>query len=246
MTVSIAVLKVIEKQSGKKLPDLCSYVAGHSLGEYTALCAAGSFSLSDTAKLLKIRGNAMAQSVEKGKGSMAALIGIDFAKAQEIADNAKGSNICQAANDNGGGQVVISGHSEAIDKAIAIAPEYGVKKAVKLSVSAPFHCELMQPAAIKMQEALDNVKINGPSVPVVANVTASKVTNTDEIKELLVKQVTGMVRWRESIEYLKNNNINNFVEIGAGKVLSGLVKRIDRSLVSQPVATPEDIEKLLS
>ncbi len=246
MAVSIAIQKVIEKESGKQIADLCSYVAGHSLGEYSALCAAGSISIADTARLLRIRGNAMIQAVPAGQGGMAALLGVDFEKAAEIAKFASSEGACQAANDNGGGQVVISGVMAAIDKAVASASQFGVKRAVKLPVSAPFHSTLMQPAAIAMQEALAEVKVYAPKVPLIANVTAQEVLNPDEIRDLLVKQVTGMVRWRESVTELKNKGVGRIIEIGAGKVLSGLVKRIEAEVETVSIQTPADVESFLN
>jgi len=246
MAVSIAIQKVIEKESGKKISDLCSFVAGHSLGEYSALCAAGSIGIADTARLLRIRGNAMLDAVPAGQGGMAALIGVDFEKAQEVAKFASSEGACQAANDNGGGQVVISGLMAAIDKAVAGASSLGVKRAVKLPVSAPFHSSLMEPAARKMAEALAAVKVMSPSVPLIANVTAEEVTNPDEIRELLVKQVTGMVRWRESVNALKNKGVGRIVEIGAGKVLAGLVKRIEPEVETVSIQTPQDVEAFIN
>lgn len=245
MAVSIAVIRTIESESNVRIGDLCSYMAGHSLGEYSALCAAGSISLSDTAKLLRIRGNAMQQAVPHGEGGMAALIGVDFETAAQIAKAVTNGGSCQAANDNGGGQVVISGSMLAIDRALEIAPDYGVKRAIKLPVSAPFHSILMQPAADIMQEALQNVNIQAPSVPIIANVTAEEVSNPDEIRALLVKQVTGMVRWRETILNLKEKNVAEIVEFGAGKVLNGLIKRIDKEIITSSIQTPEDIENFL-
>lgn len=245
MAVSIALQRVVEKQSGKKINELCSYVAGHSLGEYSALCAAGSISLADTAKLLRIRGNAMAEAVPPGEGGMAALIGVDFAKAQEIAEYASTEGACQAANDNGGGQVVVSGVMAAIDKVVASASQFGIKRAVKLPVSAPFHSSLMEPAAVRMREALAGVAVQKPSVPLISNITADEVTDPDVIKDLLVKQVTGMVRWRETIHTLKSKGTEKVIEIGAGKVLGGLVRRIEPEMESLSVQTPGDIEVFL-
>lgn len=246
MAVSIAVQKVIEKESGKKIVDLCSYVAGHSLGEYSALCAAGAISIADTARLLRIRGNAMAQAVPAGQGGMAALLGVDFEKAAEVAKFASSMGACQVANDNGGGQVVISGVMAAIDKAVVGAAQLGVKRAVKLPVSAPFHSSLMQPAASVMAEALSNIKVLKPAVPLIANVTADEVTDPDEIRKLLVQQVTGMVRWRESVINLKSKGVARIVEIGAGKVLAGLVKRIEADVEAVSIQTPADIEAFLN
>lgn len=246
MAVSVAIARVIEKESGKNISALCSYVAGHSLGEYSALCAAGSISLADTARLLRIRGNAMAGAVPPGKGGMAALIGVDFEKAAEVAKFASSEGACQAANDNGGGQVVISGEMAAIDKAVEAASQFGIKRAIKLPVSAPFHSSLMQPAAEKMREALAGVKVSTPVVPLIANVTADEVTNPDKIRDLLVKQVTGMVRWRESVIALKSKDVSKIVEVGAGKVLAGLVKRIEAEIETASIQTPADIEAFLA
>lgn len=246
MATSMAVVKVIEKQGNRSIADLADYVAGHSLGEYSALCAAGSLSLSQTAKLLRIRGEAMQQAVPKGQGGMAALIGVDFETAENLAKEIADKGVCQAANDNGGGQVVISGAIAAIDHAVAVAGDYGIKRAVKLPVSAPFHSELMAPAAQRMQEALADAEVKVPSVPLIANVTAQEVTDPQTIKDLLVQQVTGTVRWRESILALQEKGVGKFVELGAGKVLAGLVKRIDRSLEAKSIQTPADIEAFLN
>lgn len=245
MAVSMAIVKAMEKQGNKLFPHLCHYTAGHSLGEYSALCAAGAISLTDTAKLLRIRGDAMQEAVPPGKGSMAALIGVDFETAKAIASRAAEQGVCEAANDNGGGQVVISGTVDAIDRAVLLASEYGVKRAVKLPVSAPFHCSLMAPAAKVMQEALAVTAMRIPSVPVVANVTAQEVWEPEEIRALLVAQVTGMVRWRETVLFLKEKEVVQVGELGAGKVLAGLVKRIDKELNVVSVHTPEEIETFL-
>lgn len=246
MATSMAILRVLEKQGGVNLPETFSFLAGHSLGEYTALCAAGSFSLADTARLLRIRGQAMQRAVPVGEGAMAALIGVEFDKAEQIAKDVTDGGICEAANDNGGGQVVISGSTSAIEKAINVASDYGVKKAVKLPVSAPFHSSLMSSAAAEMKDALENVTVSQPSVPVVANVTAKEVLDPSEIKSLLVAQVTGTVRWRETVLYIKNKGVSNITEIGAGKVLSGLAKRIDRSFETVNVQNVDDIERFLN
>lgn len=242
MATSIALLKVIEKQTGKTLPELCNYVAGHSLGEYTALCAAGAIELGDTARLLRIRGDAMQAAVPAGQGGMAALIGVDFQQADEIAKEAAKGETCQAANDNGGGQVVVSGAVGAIERVLEVAAAKGVKRAVKLPVSAPFHSDLMKPAADKMRDALAAVTVNAPSVPLIANVTAEEVTDPQKIRDLLVEQVTGMVRWRESIEKLHALGVEELFEIGAGKVLSGLTRRIESSLKSTSLQTPENVD----
>lgn len=241
MAVSVAISRVIEKETGKTLSELGQFVAGHSLGEYSALCAAGAISLSDTAKILRIRGRAMQEAVPKGQGGMAALIGVDQALAAKVTSSCNDNGACEIANDNGGGQIVISGSLAAIDKAVEIAGELGIKRAVKLPVSAPFHSSLMQPAAEKMQEALADVKIQAPSLPLIANVTAAECTDPEAIRRQLVEQVTGQVRWRESMEYLGNQGVTTIVEIGAGKVLAGLAKRINRDLQATSVQTPEDM-----
>ena len=245
MAVSMAVIRVLEKQAGKKVSDLASYVAGHSLGEYAALCAAGTFTLSDTARLLRKRGNAMQAAVPVGVGSMAALLGVDMQQAAEVAKEAAQGQVCAAANDNSVGQVVISGHKEAIERAVVIAATKGFKRSVILPVSAPFHCALMQPAADAMQEALAQVKMNAPVVPVIANVTATEQTDVNEIRKLLVAQVTGAVRWRESMLYLKEKGVEAAIEAGSGTVLAGLMKRIDKDIQVTSLHTPQDIEAFL-
>ena len=250
MAVSIAVLRVLKDQGGLDLSKHAAFVAGHSLGEYSALCAAGAFTVADTARLLKLRGQAMQKAVPVGQGAMAALLGAELEQAQAIAadaaQNPAGQNeVCTVANDNSSGQVVISGHAEAIDRAILIAAERGLKRTVRLPVSAPFHCPLMQPAADAMAEALAAVTIGAPEVPVVANVTASAVSDPNEIRRLLVEQVTGMVRWRESVLYMKEQGVDTLVELGSGKVLSGLAKRIDKELAGTSVQGPADVESFL-
>lgn len=217
------------------------YVAGHSLGEYSALCAAGAITLADTARLLRIRGEAMQKAVPVGVGAMAALLGLDFAAATEIAKEAAGDEVCQAANDNDPGQVVVSGHKGAVERAVALATERGAKRAVLLPVSAPFHCALMQPAADRMQEALAGVAIRAPSVPLVANVVAEAVTDAEVIRKLLVQQVTGSVRWRESVLWMGANGVDSIYEIGAGKALSGMVRRINRDIACTAVNTAADV-----
>ncbi len=217
------------------------YVAGHSLGEYSALCAAGAITLADTARLLRIRGEAMQKAVPVGVGAMAALLGLDFAAATEIAKEAAGDEVCQAANDNDPGQVVVSGHKGAVERAVALASERGAKRAVLLPVSAPFHCALMQPAADRMQEALASVSIKAPSVPLVANVLAEAVTDPEAIRKLLVQQVTGSVRWRESVLWMAAQGVDSIYEIGAGKALSGMVRRINRDLACSAVNTAADV-----
>lgn len=245
MAVSMAVIRVLERQGNFRLHDAAKFVAGHSLGEYSALCAAGSFTLADTARLLKKRGIAMQEAVPVGLGAMAALIGVDLAEARDIAASAAGGEVCAAANDNAPGQVVISGHAAAVDRAIALAAERGFKRSVKLPVSAPFHCALMRPAAEVMKKALASVTIKEPCVPVVANVTAEAVTQTETIRELLVKQVTGAVRWRESVLYMKGQGVQQLVECGSGAVLAGLTRRIDKEIAAVSLGTPEEIENFL-
>jgi [acyl-carrier-protein] S-malonyltransferase len=242
MAVSLAVVRILEGEGGLDLSSQVKYVAGHSMGEYSALAAAGTFSLPDAAKLLNTRGRAMQAAVPVGEGSMAALLGLDMDVASKIADEAGQGEICTTANDNANGQVVISGTKTAVERAILIAKDYGAKRAVLLPVSAPFHCALMAPAADIMAEALSSVRMNAPVIPLVANVTAGEVSDAAEIRRLLVEQVTGMVRWRESILYMRANGIDQLVEIGTGKVLSGLTRRIDSKMTSQSIGTPEDIK----
>ena len=237
MAHSIAVLRAM----GVRLSDVASFVAGHSLGEYSALCAAGSFDLATTAKLLKLRGQAMQQAVPVGEGAMAALLGADLALAQKIADAAAEGEVCTVANDNDPSQVVISGKKSAIDRAIAIAKDMGAKRAVPLPVSAPFHCPLMQPAAEAMRDALSYVVLEAPAVPVFANVTAQPETDPDTIRNQLVEQVTAMVRWRESVANMFDAGVHDFVEIG-GKVLGAMVKRIAPDAQVTSVVTIEDVE----
>lgn len=245
MAVSMAVVRVLETEGGVKIHEACSFVAGHSLGEYSALAAARTFSLVDTARLLKIRGQAMQKAVPVGEGAMAALLGIHLYEAMDVATAAAQGDVCEVANDNGGGQVVISGTKAAVERAMQIAAAKGCKRSILLPVSAPFHCALMQPAADAMAEALSKVEMAAPSVPLVANVTANKTVSQTEIRELLVKQVTGTVRWRESVEYMKEQDVESLVELGSGKVLSGLAKRIDKTLSGTALNTPADIEAFL-
>ncbi len=246
MAVSMAVVKVLEKQGNISIRNAARYVAGHSLGEYSALAAAGSLSLSDAARLLKTRGQAMQKAVPVGVGAMAALLGLDVDAALDVASSASGGGeICAAANDNAPGQVVVSGHKAAVERAIEIAKTKGAKRAMLLPVSAPFHCPLMKPAADVMAEALAAVAIKSPVVPVIANVTAATVIDPDEIRRLLVQQVTAMVRWRESVIVMKDAGVDLLVELGAGKVLSGLAKRIDESLSGVSIGGPKDIEEFL-
>ncbi|QQP88043.1 ACP S-malonyltransferase [Skermanella sp. TT6] len=245
MAVSMAVLRVLEREGGVELHKHAAFVAGHSLGEYSALAAAGTFSLPDTARLLKLRGQAMQKAVPVGEGAMAALLGLDLAAAQEVAAEAAQGEVCSAANDNAPGQVVVSGHRAAVERAISIAAGRGAKRSILLPVSAPFHCELMAPAAEAMAEALANVELRGPVVPVVANVTAEAVVGPDQIRRLLVDQVTGLVRWRESVLFMKGQGVDTLVELGSGKVLSGLAKRIDREVSGLSVQGPADIETFI-
>jgi len=243
MAHAIAVLRVLEKEGGVRLADKADFVAGHSLGEYTALCAAGALDLSTTAKLLKLRGRAMQAAVPVGEGAMAALLGADLIKAQAVADAAAEGEVCTVANDNDPSQVVISGAKAAIDRAVAIAKDHGAKRAVLLPVSAPFHCPMMQPAADAMAKALAEVAIRAPLVPVYANVTAAPVSDPDAIRALLVEQVTGMVRWRESVSAMFDAGVHDYVELG-GKVLGAMVKRIAPDATVTSVVTMDDIEAL--
>ncbi len=240
MAVSLAAVRVLQEK-GVDLAKRVAFVAGHSLGEYSALAAAGALSVADTAKLLKIRGRAMQQAVSVGAGAMAALLGADLSQAQELARAAAEGEVCEAANDNAPGQVVISGTKAAIDRAIALAPKYGARRAVLLPVSAPFHCALMQPAADAMREALADVAIYSPAVPLVANVLAAPVRDPDDIRNRLVEQVTGMVRWRESMLYLTSQGVASVYEVGAGRVLTGIARRFD-GLDAKSIGTPDEIE----
>ncbi|MEJ6713936.1 MAG: ACP S-malonyltransferase, partial [Rhodobacterales bacterium] len=239
MATSIAAMRALEAEGVGV--SAAAYVAGHSLGEYSALCAAGALSLSDTARLLRIRGKAMQEAVPVGIGAMAALLGLDFETATKVAAEAAQGQICQAANDNDPAQVVVSGHKDAVERALDIAKAHGAKRAILLPVSAPFHCALMAPAAAVMAEALAAVTVNVPGVPVVANVRAEAVTDPDDIRELLVAQVTGSVRWRESVIWMVAQGVTEFYEIGAGKALSGMIRRIEREAVCQAVGTPDEV-----
>jgi [acyl-carrier-protein] S-malonyltransferase len=241
MAVSLAALRVLQAEAGVDLARDVQFVAGHSLGEYSALAAAGALSIFDTARLLRIRGRAMQKAVPVGTGAMAALLGLDFEQAVAVAAEAAGAQVCQAANDNGGGQVVVSGDKAAVERAVEIAKGKGARRAMMLPVSAPFHCALMQPAADAMAQALANVALKAPVVPVVANVLAGPVGNPSEIVRALVAQVTGTVRWRESVAFMAGQGVTTFYEIGAGKVLSGLVKRIADGASGTAVGTPEDV-----
>lgn len=245
MAVSMAVVRVLQQEGKISLAETFKYAAGHSLGEYSALCAAGSFDITTTARLLRTRGKAMQQAVPVGQGGMAALIGADLDQAKEIASEAAQGDVCVAANDNAPGQVVLSGTTAAIDRAVEIAAKKGIKRAVKLAVSAPFHSPMMQPAADVMAEALAAVRIKTPRFPVIANVTAQPVTEPEEIQRLLVAQVTGSVRWRESMLFVQENGVDTLVEAGAGKVLTGMAKRIHPELKGIALNTPQDIEEFL-
>jgi [acyl-carrier-protein] S-malonyltransferase len=241
MAVSLATLRVLEEEAGFSVARDAAFVAGHSLGEYSALAAAGSFSIHDTARLLRARGLAMQRAVPVGVGAMAALLGLDYEAAVAVANEAAQGQVCQAANDNGGGQVVVSGDRAAVERALEIAKAKGAKRAVLLPVSAPFHCRLMQPAADAMAEALAGVTIKPPVSPLISNVLAAPVSDPDEIRRRLIEQVTGTVRWRESVAYMASRGTTQFYEIGAGKVLSGLVKRIADGAAGISVGGPADI-----
>jgi [acyl-carrier-protein] S-malonyltransferase len=240
MAVSIATLRVLQAEAGISVTD-AKFVAGHSLGEYSALAASGALSASDAAKLLRTRGRAMQKAVPVGVGAMAALLGLDFDAAVATAREAAQGQVCDPANDNGGGQVVVSGNKEAVDRAVEIAKTKGAKRAMLLPVSAPFHCSLMKPAADVMADALSKVTINKPVVPLVSNVLASAISDPDEIRRRLIEQVTGTVRWRESVAYMAGEGVTKFFEIGAGKVLTGLVKRIADGATGVSVGSPADI-----
>ncbi len=244
MAVSLAAVRVLEAHAGLDLARDAEFVAGHSLGEYSALASAGALTIADTARLLRLRGQAMQAAVPVGEGAMAALLGVELDAAREIAEAAalaEGS-VCQVANDNGGGQIVVSGAKSAVDRAILLAKERGVKRALLLPVSAPFHCALMQPAAEAMRAALATTTISAPRVPVVANVTARPVVEPEEIRRLLVEQVTGTVRWRESVGFIAEQGVGKFIECGAGKVLTGLLKRIAPDAAGTAVGAPGDLE----
>jgi [acyl-carrier-protein] S-malonyltransferase len=245
MAVSLAVLRVLEREGGFELKRGCAYVAGHSLGEYSALAAARAFTLAEAARLLKKRGQAMQLAVPVGAGAMAALLGLELDAAREIAAAAAQGQVCSAANDNAAGQVVVSGDKGAVDRAVSLAAERGARRSILLPVSAPFHCALMAPAAAVMQEALAATEIAPPLVPLIANVTAAPVSDPASIRARLVEQVTGLVRWRESVLAMKALGVDSLVELGAGKVLAGLTKRIDREMTAVSIQTPADIEAFL-
>jgi [acyl-carrier-protein] S-malonyltransferase len=241
MAVSLATLRVMETEAGLSLEHDAQFVAGHSLGEYSALAAAGAFTVADTARLLRTRGQAMQKAVPVGSGAMAALIGLEFDAASAVAAEAAQGEVCQAANDNGAGQVVVSGSKAAVERAVNIAKDKGAKRAMLLPVSAPFHCALMQPAADVMAEALTKVSVKQPAVPLVANVLAKAIRTPDEIIRGLIEQVTGTVRWRESVLYMAKAGVTNFYEVGAGKVLSGLIKRLAGDAMVTAVGSPDDV-----
>jgi [acyl-carrier-protein] S-malonyltransferase len=245
MAVSMAVMQVLKTEGGIDLSATASFVSGHSLGEYSALAAAGCFSITDTAGLLKTRGRAMQEAVPVGQGAMAALMGLDLDDVLAIAADASQDGVCAAANDNAPGQVVVSGDTAAVERAIEMAKEKGAKRAILLPVSAPFHCSLMAPAAEVMAEALAAVTMQPVSVPLIANVTADVVADPADIRSLLVDQVTGMVRWRECVLTMKNEGVDSLVEVGGGKVLAGLTRRIDKELNAVSVGTPDTIEEFL-
>ncbi len=244
MATSLAAMAALNAE-GVKVED-AAYVAGHSLGEYSALCAAGALTLADTARLLRIRGKAMQAATPVGVGAMAAILGLDFAAVQQVAEAAAQGEVCAAANDNDPGQVVISGHKAAVERAAVLAKEAGAKRTVMLPVSAPFHCSLMQPAAEAMADALTKVEIVKPKVPLVANVSAAAVSSPMMIRNLLVDQVTGSVRWRESVLFMAEHGVDEMIEVGAGKALSGMVRRIDRSIAVKNVGDPDSLAKFLA
>ncbi|MBV8526126.1 MAG: ACP S-malonyltransferase [Acetobacteraceae bacterium] len=250
MAMSLAVLRVLEREGGLTLARMAAVVAGHSLGEYSALAAAGSFSVADAARLLRLRGQAMQKAVPPGEGAMAALIGVEMEHAKELCAEAApdpetgDSQVIEPANDNGGGQVVISGHRAAIERAVEIARGRGIKRAMLLPVSAPFHCALMRPAADEVAEALEKTPPQPPRVPLIANVTAAKTTDPEEIRDLLIRQVTATVRWRESVQAMTEIGVDSFIELGAGKVLTGLVRRIAPEAKTAAAGTPAEIEAL--
>jgi len=245
MAVSLAVVRALESEGGAKVGTAATFVAGHSLGEYSALAAAGTFALADAARLLRRRGLAMQRAVPVGEGAMAALLGLDLEAAQQVAEAAAEGEVCAAANDNAPGQVVVSGARAAVERAIKLAAEKGAKRSILLPVSAPFHCALMAPAAREMEEALAATSMKPPTVPLIANVTARPISDPERIRALLIEQVTGMVRWRESVLAMKERGVGQLIELGAGKVLTGLTRRIDRDLEGIAVGGPEEVEAFL-
>ncbi len=245
MAVSLAVVRVLQADGGLELANKVAYVAGHSMGEYSALAAAGALDVATTARLLKRRGQAMQEAVPVGEGAMAALLGLELDDARAVAEEAAQGQVCVCANDNAPGQVVVSGDREAVQRAVEIAAGRGARRSIVLPVSAPFHCPLMAPAADAMAEALETTALSAPVVPLVANVTAAPVTDPDEIRDLLVEQVTAMVRWRECVLFMAENDVDALVECGSGKVLSGLVRRINRDVKGISLQGPDDIEEFL-
>ena len=245
LTASLAVIRVLEAEAGFDVTKQVAYVAGHSLGEYSAHAAAGTVSVADAVRLVKRRGQAMQKAVPVGEGAMAALLGLDIAAAREVAEGTHGFGVCVVANDNCPGQIVISGNTAAVEKAVALAAERGARRSIMLPVSAPFHCPLMAPAAEAMEEALGDIVLKAPLVPVVANVTAAPTSDPKEIKDLLIEQVTRMVRWRETVLLFKAQEVEEVVEIGSGRVLAGLVKRIDRELPASSVGSAAEVEALM-
>ncbi len=245
MAVSLAVMRTLEQEGGVDLAEAAAFVAGHSLGEYSALAAAGTLEVAEAARLLRRRGAAMQEAVPVGEGAMAALLGLDPEDARAVAEAAADGDVCAVANDNAPGQVVVSGHTAAVERAVALAAERGARRSIMLPVSAPFHCPLMAPAADVMAEALAEVTLQPPQVPVVANVTAEPTGEPEALRRLLVQQVTAVVRWRESVLAMRDAGVDTLVELGAGKVLSGLTRRIDRDLSGLPVGTPGEVEALL-
>lgn len=246
MAVSIALIEILEKEFGKKVQDMCEFVAGHSLGEYSALCAAKSITLEETARLLQIRGSEMAKCGAKTEGAMAAIIGAEIQVVEEIAKEASKYGVCQVANDNSVGQVVLSGTKEAVEKALIIAKEKGVKRALMLPVSGAFHSELMKDAALAMKDSLANAKIQKPIVPLIANVVANKVVDENEIRNFLEKQITASVKWRETMLFFEKNGVNQVIEIGAGKVLTGLASRTCKDISTISIQNVEDLKKFIS
>jgi [acyl-carrier-protein] S-malonyltransferase len=243
MAVSLAVMRVLEAEAGVDLARDAAFVAGHSLGEYSALAAAGAFSIADAARLLRIRGRAMQKAVPVGVGAMAALVGVEVAQAEAVAAEAASTGVCAAANDNGGGQVVLSGEKGAVERAVEIAKAQGVRRAMLLPVSAPFHCLLMRPAADAMAEALAKVTVKKPSVPLVANVRAAPISEPADIVQSLIEQVTGTVRWRESVQFMAQSGVNTFYEIGPGRVLAGLIKRVTEAAEISSIGAPDDVAR---
>ncbi len=245
MAVSMAVMRVLNKEFGFSLQDNVTFVAGHSLGEYAALAASGAIRVSDTARLLRTRGQAMQAAVPVGEGAMAALLGVEIDQARELAEASAEGDVCQAANDNAPGQVVLSGSKAAIERAIALASDFGARRAVPLPVSAPFHCALMKPAAEVMASALESVDIIIPGVPLICNTLAAPVTDPQEIRKQLVEQVTGLVRWRESVQYMADHGITDIYEIGTGRVLTGLARRIHREFNAHSIGSPDDFQTVI-